>query len=303
MPINVQTLINNAACLCGVDKNELLRIIAANVSQGCASEPVTCENLEGESDDPTGVETPTFIGQVYVGPNTIWQATGLTSADWTLLSDTRILTLPDATVDEFILTEVTSLIALSFPNLTSTTANILTGNLALNTMPNLVSIGFPLLATMDGALTLSALPAQTLSFPSLTSIAALNMDSNVDAVVLSVPLLTTIAGDATIQINSGITVFSFPSLVTIGGNLNATNNTALTSFSAPNWLPTDGTTIEFQDCALDATSVNHILARCVAGAVTTCAINLSLGTNAAPTGQGITDKADLITAGNSVLTN
>ena len=103
-----------------------------------------------------------------------------------------------------------------------------------------------------------------------------------------------------------ITAVSLPSLTTVGlsGNTFDTQGcTLLQTISVPVWLPTDGLIINCAGCALNAASVNQILARCVASGVTTCTIDLSGGTNAAPSGQGITDKADLITAGNTVTTN
>jgi hypothetical protein len=49
--------------------------------------------------------------------------------------------------------------------------------------------------------------------------------------------------------------------------------------------------------------VNAILHRFVVAATTTDTIDLSGGTNAAPAGAGIADKATLIAAGNTVVTN
>jgi len=63
------------------------------------------------------------------------------------------------------------------------------------------------------------------------------------------------------------------------------------------------TTINFIGCALGAADVNAILAHAVSIGMTGGTINLSGGTSAAPSGAGITDKATLITAGNSVTTN
>ena len=54
---------------------------------------------------------------------------------------------------------------------------------------------------------------------------------------------------------------------------------------------------------LPDTEVNAILANAVANGMTGGTIFLQYAGNAAPTGQGIIDKADLITAGNTVTTN
>ncbi len=66
-------------------------------------------------------------------------------------------------------------------------------------------------------------------------------------------------------------------------------------------------TLNFNANALPTASVNAILADCVtslgiSGRVT-CTLNLAGGTNGAPSGQGIVDKATLITAGWTVTTN
>lgn len=240
----------------------------------------TCANLEGVSDDPTGSETPTFVGQVYQGPNTIWQSTGLTSADWTLLFDSRQLVINDATLEHFAIGG-SSFISMSFPNLTDMTAFNFDGamSIAYNTL--LTSLSLPLLATIAGNLELVDLQIAAPSLPSLVSI----------------------GGALYFAESSVVTNITLPQLTTIGGLTQVRDNPNQVTFSAPNWLPTDGITIEFVGDALDAASVNHILARCVAAGVTTCSIDLSGGTNAAPSGQGILDKATLIGAGNTVVTN
>ena len=63
------------------------------------------------------------------------------------------------------------------------------------------------------------------------------------------------------------------------------------------------TGISFGGCGLSEATVNHVLANAVANGMTGGEIYLAGGTSAAPTGQGIIDKADLITAGNTVTTN
>jgi hypothetical protein len=65
-------------------------------------------------------------------------------------------------------------------------------------------------------------------------------------------------------------------------------------------------TAHFGSNALPAAAVNQVLADCVvslgiSGRVV-CTVNLAGGTNAAPTGQGLTDKATLVAAGWTVTT-
>jgi len=59
----------------------------------------------------------------------------------------------------------------------------------------------------------------------------------------------------------------------------------------------------FTNNALSADTVNVILARAVANTGFVGTIQLDGGTNAAPTGQGITDKATLLTRGVTLTTN
>lgn len=319
MPINVQTLINNAACLCGVDKNELLRIIAANVAQGCGGG--SCANLEGVSDDPTGIVTPDFNDQIYQGTNTIWQATGLTASDWTLLVDFRVLTFNDATLSVFSLegdgyhnainmpnlTEITNLVIGFSPGMTLSVPllNYVGNNLGLSgDMPAVMD--FSLVTAVDGSIAIENSGTMTdldLSMLATFGPGGLNILNNAVLTALDFSSLISGSGDVQILGNAMLPGLSMPSLTTVTGSFSCASNAALVAFSAPNWLPTDGTSITFAGDALDDTSVNHILARCVAAAVTTCVIDLSGGTNAAPTGQGAIDKADLITAGCTVVTN
>jgi hypothetical protein len=98
---------------------------------------------------------------------------------------------------------------------------------------------------------------------------------------------------------------SFPNLVSVPstGFLVCKNATLLTTVLLPNFLPGNGLTIDFSGCALTAASVNAILARCIANAAyVTGTVTLTGGTNAAPTGQGLTDKAALILRGVTVTT-
>lgn len=64
--------------------------------------------------------------------------------------------------------------------------------------------------------------------------------------------------------------------------------------------------VSFNGNALDATGVNNVLASivvCCSSPSTNGTVDLSGGTNAAPSGQGIVDVATLVTAGWEVTTN
>ena len=86
------------------------------------------------------------------------------------------------------------------------------------------------------------------------------------------------------------------------GETNAFNNVVPGSFATQKSL----STAWFYGNAFPASAVNQVLADCVvslgiSGRVV-CALNLAGGTNAAPTGQGIVDKATLVAAGWTVTT-
>jgi hypothetical protein len=158
--------------------------------------------------------------------------------------------------------------------------------------PSLTSINVPLLTTVSAALYVQHDPLLTiLTLPSLTTIGTLNVFDNATLTTIDAPLLTTIDGTLLVINNPLLTTLNCPILTTITYSPNISNCPALSSLSLPAWIPTDGTeTIDFNSDALDVTSVEAILAACVAAAVTTCAINLSGGTNAgltalSPTGQ------------------
>lgn len=97
---------------------------------------------------------------------------------------------------------------------------------------------------------------------------------------------------------------SFPNLVTVPSPFIITGNPLLSTLTAPSLVPTNGKIIDWSGNALLAASVNALLARGVANAgFTTGTIRLNGGTNAAPSGQGIADKATLIGRGVTVNTN
>lgn len=130
--------------------------------------------------------------------------------------------------------------------------------------------------------------------------------TNANLTSLTLPLLQTVLNDFFIDTAASLTLVSLPVLTTVcsfSGDILAFNDTALASWSAPNIIFRDGMQIDFTNCALNVASINQILSRGVASGVTTCTFNLAGGTNAAPAGQGIVDKATLIGAGNTVNTN
>lgn len=214
------------------------------------------------------------------------------------------------------------LISVSFPNLHTTT-----GLLTIEDTASVTSVSLPKLKTVGGNLTIDVLSITTLNLASLVTAAQIqisghgllqsiflpvltnagalfNFFGNGSLTTLSVPVLTTIGATGISATGAtALTSLSFPSLVTCTGGMDIGGCTSLTSVSFPNIVFTDGTLVGFDGDALTDTSVNHILARGVASATTTCDYELNSPGNAAPTGQGVLDKATLVGAGNIVNTN
>lgn len=151
----------------------------------------------------------------------------------------------------------------------------------------------------------------TINFPLLQEF---GVATNLDWVSSLNPNLSTVDASSLAHATGGLdfdqqpllTSLSFPALTLVDGDtVFVQNDTSLVTLSMPNVIFSNTTnfTYDATNCALDAASVNEILSRCVASGMTTCTIDLSGGTSAAPSGQGVIDKAALITAGNSVTTN
>lgn len=178
----------------------------------------------------------------------------------------------------------------TYPITSMTEVNFLgenTGNFfVMIGQPNLTTARFPNLITTNGL--------QVSSCPKLTSV--------------EVPLLasSTSGGQVSFDTNVTLTNIAFPSLVSVGFNFTLRTSPLLSSVTFnPNIIFATGGSRQylFNGCAFPAELVNFILARLRASNVVGVAINLTGGTNAAPTGQGLLDKAALITAGNTVNTN
>lgn len=193
---------------------------------------------------------------------------------------------------------------------------------------NLVEVFVPKLATVGTELDIGGPAVQTLDFPELVSVTGSIYATNSPAPGVSFPKLASVGGDCDIVDNLDaiteadfpelvsvgailaglscniLTRVGYPKLVTVGGDLLHNLNPLLSEVSFPVFLPTNGTDLNFADNALDASSVNHILARAVANAAyISGTIDTSGGTSSAPTGQGIADKATLIGRGVTVTTN
>jgi len=200
---------------------------------------------------------------------------------------------------DIVFSSCTGLLSVSFENLTS-----VGGNVAFDNATSLASVNMNSLATVGADLDFqfcSALIA--IGFPSLTTIGARMLFTNCASLTsINLPLLASIGTDAVCD-TTGLISLSLPALITIGGLTDFSQTPTLTSFSAPLWVPTDGTSITFSNDALDATSVELILRRCVLAGVATCTIDLSGGTNAGTASLSAQGQADVATLGAQLTIN
>lgn len=233
--------------------------------------------------------TPQFIGQRYKDTNTgnIWIANSTTPGDWTL--------------------EVQNMQMLWSPHTSKLGESL--GVYAFNgaSIPGITSITFlqDTFDDPDGVDIESAADLLSLYFPNLTSVGSSTFDiicfSCPNLSVFAFPLLASTAGSVRLA-GSGVTSLDLPNLVS--GNLVIQLNSSLTTLSIPQWLPDPSNAVELQNNAFNAASVNGVLARCVANAAyNTGPINLGGASMAAPSGQGIVDKATLVGRGIVVTTN
>ena len=122
--------------------------------------------------------------------------------------------------------------------------------------------------------------------------------------IISLPLLTTVSSFFNCAINPNLISISFPALTTITGTFVLNFNPLLNSISLPVLTSYSGLDFSASNSALPSSKINQFLAKLVAIGVTGTTIDLSSQTpSAPPSGSGITDKASLISAGNTVLTD
>jgi len=136
----------------------------------------------------------------------------------------------------------------------------------------------------------------------LNTAVTLTAAAGITALDLSGLILVPGSGVVTITDNTALASLDISDITTFAGALDCHGNALLTVVTITSAVSFGGN-INFSGCALLAASINSILARAVAASMTSHTINLSGGTNAAPTGQGVTDKATLIAAGVTVTTN
>lgn len=175
--------------------------------------------------------------------------------------------------------------------------------------PVLPDFSLPALTTVDGSINLYSCDLlESVSFPNLTSVGS--GLSFYDCPIIADVDLSSLVSTPDISGSSCVSfvTLNLPALVSCDSFV-FYDCTALANVSFPNLVLNDGAFLYFNDlggggCSLSAASVNHILARGVASpAFVSGLVDLSGGTSAAPTGQGILDKATLIGRGVTVNTN
>jgi hypothetical protein len=167
-------------------------------------------------------------------------------------------------------------------------------------------VALELTALSEGSVKLDAAAIRELSLPAF-AVGSLNLSDLQQLEALSVPLLA--EGDINLSGPTQLASLDLPELTTLDWGLFCQDNASLANVSLPK-LANAGSSIVFSGCALSGQSVNHILAKLVADPTFgndpergPKSADLSGGTNAAPTGQGLVDKATLIARGANITTN
>lgn len=188
---------------------------------------------------------------------------------------------------DMVLIDMTTVLTISFPNLVTFTAGAGGQGLQIQDNTLLTSITAPHLTAINGAGA-----SLTVSNPKLTA--------------CSFPALVTINNGVSMTFNAVLPLIDLTALVTVPGGMIINQNVVLKTISVPSWIPTPTSNSDFTSNSLLAATVNQILARHVASLTWGAAgetLGLQGGTNAAPTGQGVADKATLIGRGANVNTN
>lgn len=236
-------------------------------------------------------------------------------------------------VNGFTFLDFTDLTALTFPNLVSVDpANVIGGgvNVGANNLPavaSFVSFAAPALTTIGGPFTINGCSNfTTLSLPALATVGQQFTITACNALTsVSLPALVSCTTGLEIANSSGLTNINVPALTTLGGltifhntsltsvslpilkncgSISITANTSLVNLSLPDYVPVNGQDDSFHGNALNAASVNVILALYVnTASFRSGDIDLAGGTNAAPTGAGATAVTTLRARGCTVEHN
>lgn len=231
----------------------------------------------------------------------------------TLMASLTTLSLPVLTFvgTAFTPSQMASLTTLSFPDLVS-----VGGSFGPSFMAALTTLSGASLVSVGGSFgpgTMASLT--TFSFPGLVSVGAFSIAAMAALTTLSINSLQTVVGAFSIATMASLTTTSFSGMVSYGGLITIkTGLGALTDIvlgTVGTLKSIAGATIDCSGQALTSASVNAILALLVSldgtGGTITWGTGKTLlingGTNGAPSGQGITDAAALVTRGATVTTN
>lgn len=276
--------------------------------------------------------TPDFIGQIYKDTNTgnLWRANSLTPGDWTLeLQNFGLKWLPhssplnqalycdtDSSVTSISVQAISCCNGLQLYNLDNLAS--LSSSILLHCGPGgyapLYIDNCPLLQSVDLATLIDIQDELSIfTFNNLTTIDLRSLQSiGGTALFQRLPVLTSLRLDALQSVADNLeiadcnilTSVSIPNLNDAQADVGIATCPLLTTIDLSSWLPASGAGHTFSGNALTAASVNALLARGVANAsFVSGTFAIAGGTNAAPTGQGLVDKATLIARGVNVLTN
>lgn len=210
--------------------------------------------------------TPDFIGQVYKDTNTgnIWRANSTTPGDWTLELQ----------------------------------------NMQMEWSPRTLKLGelMGYQADYDNPTTLIGITS--IVFKQVSLVQNINIVYSDDILSIGFPNLTTDDAIITIANCANLSSITLPNLVTCISGISFRDLASLSTLALPSWVPTNGSEYKFHNNALDAASVNGLLARMVAEPTfVSGTVKLEGGTNAAPSGQGATDATTLLGRGVTLTTN
>lgn len=193
--------------------------------------------------------------------------------------DPNIMIISSTTIGDFIFYQADTVSTISFPNLTS-----ITDELDIEGLSSLITLSMPKMANFTNSWTVNDCPLLS---------------------TIDVSGMTSTTGELDVQQCPALQSFAFAAGCQIGGDLGILNNPGLITIQMPTANLADGHLYLFNDNALSVASVNGILrvAATSTPALVGSTFKLMGGTNAAPTGQGLIDKAALIAAGNIVQTN
>jgi hypothetical protein len=243
---------------------------------------------------------------------------------------TSLTFLGTTSIAGFDLEGIEALTSISFPNLVSIDPDdiqggylTLTGNTSLTTVdaaalvsiggsvsftdnPSLAGLDLSALASVGMALSVYSNPSLiNLNLSALASVGrGMNVSINASIISLDLSALASVGGNLEVSQNPSLTSLDISALESVGTNLFIYDNPSLIGLNLPAFLQTNGNNMLFSGNALSSGSVNQILALFVANPeFVSGSIDLSGGTNALPTGQGLSDVDTLRARGVSIQLN